>query len=96
MSERRNTTTVMKRGDDARFFVWLKGLRGPEPQLWMGDKLKGSGQFQRGKIGDGDLLACTPLPESDERKLFELARDSTLRPAFSIHPEFDWPRKHFP
>lgn len=43
---------------EARYLVYLRGLKGPEPQLWYGDQTKGTGQFQHKPVGaeDGDLL----------------------------------------
>ncbi len=77
---------VLKRGDDARFFVWLVVNGQYHPQIWYGDQLKGTGQFQRGAVGEedkqgrGKLVACTPLPASDKRKIDELATDKMMWP----------------
>lgn len=51
---------------DAKFFVWLRKF-GTEneasPQFWHGDQTKGTGQFQRGKVGEGDLLDFVKVPD---------------------------------
>lgn len=54
---------------DARFFVWLKGTKGPEPQIWYGDQKNGTGQFRYGPVDpvNGPLLVFEVLagPEWD-------------------------------
>ena len=60
---RRDTQVV----GDGRFFVWMKGPLGPEPQIWYGDMKKGNGQFRYGPADpvNGPLLAFHVLAPSD-------------------------------
>ena len=62
---RRLTTrpsTEMDAGDLPRYFVWVRGLEGPEPQKWV-DMDFGVGDWKRPQV-----LAWLELP-ADERRL---------------------------
>lgn len=49
------------------YLVYLRGLKGPEPQLWYGDQTKGTGQFQHKAVGaeGSDLLHFQRLEGND-------------------------------
>jgi hypothetical protein len=55
-----------------KYFVWIDGLQGPEPQLWTGD---GSRDGQ-GKLKPA--LKIVEIPDHDIRTLDELAKDYPL------------------
>jgi hypothetical protein len=58
----RRRTTEADADDLPRFFVWVRGLEGPEPQKWMAMDF-GIGDWKRPQV-----LAFLALPE-DERHL---------------------------
>ncbi len=58
-----------------KYFVWVKGLRGPAPEKWYGDQTRGDGRYQRGPVGTGDLLSFRELDVNDENlTLTQLAK----------------------
>lgn len=55
-----------------KYFVWIKGLAGPEAQIWQDE----GGRDSQGKLKPA--LKCVELQESDVRTLNELIKDYPL------------------
>lgn len=51
-----------------KYFVWITGIAGPEPQLWAEMQVDGSGKHK-------PYLACHAIAADDNRTLGELRRD---------------------
>jgi len=46
-------------------FVWLEGLRGPEPQIWYSEQTTGEG-----KLKDKNILAQHKITEAEVKEGF--------------------------
>lgn len=73
--------TVVKPTEVQRYFVWIKNTRGGvDPQIWFGDKLKGTGERQNGskkpfdEANPGDLVGFYYMEDSDPSGVSEAAK----------------------
>jgi hypothetical protein len=68
-SEQKATPVAKSAADDNRYFVYIRGTKGPSPQLWFGDQIKGTDKFKHkpvvGLDGNGDLLYFRKLEGQD-------------------------------
>jgi hypothetical protein len=68
-AERKATPVAVPNSDGNRYFVYVRGTKGPSPQLWFGDQVKGTDKFKHQAVGalDGnsDLLYFRKLGDED-------------------------------
>lgn len=68
MAVRRVGNAMGQLADTDVYFVWVATQRDPTPQLWYGDQVNGSGQYQKGPVKSladaqpGDLVAFHKVP----------------------------------
>lgn len=51
-----------------KYFVWVTGIAGPEPQIWAEMQVDGRGKLK-------PYLACHAIADDDKRSLKQLEQD---------------------